>query len=152
MACSRFHRGGLPTHSIKYYFLLTCTYKSDSYCQPRLDGSDSLRAFWTSVLKNHRGGEQRKHAGVFAIHIGRQTCRYFHSDRCGEVIYAKSLIYHTPPSCGNCTYHPRRLCRAACRVFVRRPIFKVPKSVFQVRKIDHFSELAKGYLILKSHL
>jgi len=31
-------------------------------------------------------------------------------------------------------------------------IFKVPKSVFQTSKIDRFSEFAKGYLILKSHL
>jgi len=92
-------------------------------------------------LKNHRGGEQRKHAGVFI----------FHSERRGRVIYAKP--FHIPPLPVEIARIPRAARTVPLAAFSPdAPIFKFPKSVFQARKIDRFSEFAKGYLILKSHL
>jgi hypothetical protein len=62
------------------------------------------------------------------------------------------VLYH-PPLLWKLHVSPRAAFAVSLAAFSSAaPIFKVPKSVFQVRKIDHFSELAKGYLILKSHL
>ena len=113
-----------------------------------------LHASGIWYLKNHRrkGGFCKTGWGHHSRSHARQACRYFHYERRRRVISAKPFthIYSSFPFCGNCMYRPAPL--VPCRLPRFRPtppIFKVPKSVFQVRKIDCFSEPHSTEIFIK---